>query len=49
MRCMVSHRSGETGDSFIADLAVGTTFELRSEGISSVLSSPPRSSAIGPG
>jgi enolase len=24
MRCMVSHRSGETGDTFIADLAVGT-------------------------
>lgn len=23
-KCMVSHRSGETGDSFIADLAVGT-------------------------
>ncbi len=24
MACMVSHRSGETGDTFIADLAVGT-------------------------
>jgi len=24
LRCMVSHRSGETPDSFIADLAVGT-------------------------
>ncbi|MFC4242899.1 phosphopyruvate hydratase [Gryllotalpicola reticulitermitis] len=24
MRCMISHRSGETGDDFIADLAVGT-------------------------
>ena len=23
-RCVVSHRSGETGDTFIADLAVGT-------------------------
>ncbi|MFO7951265.1 MAG: phosphopyruvate hydratase [Bacillota bacterium] len=26
--CMVSHRSGETGDSFIADLAVGTNAGL---------------------
>lgn len=27
MRCMVSHRSGETGDTFIADLTVGTGVE----------------------
>jgi enolase len=37
MHCIVSHRSGETGDAFIADLAVATGAGHIKTGSASVL------------